>query len=142
MKLKKVKLSDLPYIAESLVSSLHSTKSKRSTIVHLVGDLGSGKTTFVKHVAISLKLRDHIQSPTFTLMREYELASERYDKLIHIDAYRFENRGESEVLNIDSYIKSKNLIFIEWPGKMIMTKADIIISIVRNEDDTRDIDVD
>jgi tRNA threonylcarbamoyladenosine biosynthesis protein TsaE len=138
MVLKKVKLKDLPSMADSLVSSLVNSKSRKSTIIHLKGDLGSGKTTFVKHVGESLQIKSHIQSPTFTIMREYKLDGSRYDNMIHIDAYRFESKDESLVLDIDSIIKGNNLIFIEWPDRMIMTKADIILSITRNEDETRD----
>ena len=81
------------------------------TIV-LIGDLGTGKTTFTKGFARQMGIKDHVTSPTFKLISEYQ--GEKY-KLNHIDAYRM--NGPEDFLNIggEEYLLSKNSItIIEW----------------------------
>ena len=82
------------------------------SIISLVGDLGAGKTTFTKGLAMQMGIKDHVTSPTFKLVSEYQ--GEKY-KLNHIDAYRM--NGPEDFLNIggEEYLISKNSItIIEW----------------------------
>ena len=82
------------------------------TTISLIGDLGAGKTTFTKGFAIQMGIKDHITSPTFKLISEYQ--GKKY-KLNHIDAYRM--NGPEDFLNIggEEYLTSKNSItIIEW----------------------------
>ena len=80
--------------------------------ISLIGDLGTGKTTFTKGFARQLGIKDHVTSPTFKLISEYQ--GKKY-KLNHIDAYRM--NGPEDFLNIggEEYLTSKNSItIIEW----------------------------
>ena len=80
--------------------------------ISLIGDLGTGKTTFTKGFARQIGIKDHVTSPTFKLISEYQ--GEKY-KLNHIDAYRM--NGAEDFLNIggEEYLISKNSItIIEW----------------------------
>ena len=80
--------------------------------ISLIGDLGTGKTTFTKGFARQLGIKDHVTSPTFKLISEYQ--GKKY-KLNHIDAYRM--NGPEDFLNIggEEYLISKNSItIIEW----------------------------
>ena len=82
------------------------------TTISLIGDLGAGKTTFTKGFARELGIKDHVTSPTFKLISEYQ--GKKY-KLNHIDAYRM--NGPEDFLNIggEEYLTSKNSItIIEW----------------------------
>ena len=82
------------------------------SIISLVGDLGTGKTTFTKGFARQMGIKDHVTSPTFKLISEYQ--GKKY-KLNHIDAYRM--NGPEDFLNIggEEYLLSKNSItIIEW----------------------------
>lgn len=82
------------------------------TTISLIGDLGAGKTTFTKGFARQMGIKDHVTSPTFKLISEYQ--GEKY-KLNHIDAYRM--NGSEDFLNIggEEYLLSKNSItIIEW----------------------------
>ena len=82
------------------------------TIISLIGDLGTGKTTFTKGFAMQMGIKDHITSPTFKLISEYQ--GKKY-KLNHIDAYRM--NGPEDFLNIggEEYLISKSSItIIEW----------------------------
>ena len=79
--------------AESL---LGNPVSKLATVVGLYGELGSGKTTFMKYFAEALGVEETIQSPTFVIERIYDLGLSTSDfrHLIHIDAYRLESGEE------------------------------------------------
>jgi len=87
------------------------------SIISLIGNLGTGKTTFTKGFARQIGIKDHITSPTFKLISEYQ--GEKY-KLNHIDAYRM--NGPEDFLNIggEEYLMSKNSItIIEWGDLLI-----------------------
>tara|TARA_B100000900_G_scaffold219027_1_gene185625 strand:- start:196 stop:609 length:414 start_codon:yes stop_codon:yes gene_type:complete len=80
--------------------------------ISLIGDLGTGKTTFTKGFARQMGIKDHVTSPTFKLISEYQ--GKKY-KLNHIDAYRM--NGPEDFLNIggEEYLISKDSItIIEW----------------------------
>ena len=89
---------------------------KGGEIIFLYGEMGVGKTTFVKYLINQLLIKKNLQttevtSPTFNLLNEYEV-----DKLIikHYDLFRLKN--ESEIKNLDLFDQNKNTItLIEWP---------------------------
>ena len=83
----------------------------RGDILALNGELGSGKTTFVKGVLSGLKYNKEVTSPTFTLVNEYD---SKY-KVIHIDFYREKNIDRWIDLGIYEYFDSENIVIIEWP---------------------------
>ncbi len=82
---------------------------KGQTIIILNGELGAGKTTFVKGIAKGLGITTPITSPTFNIVKEYE------EKLCHIDAYRLSN----EDVGIDDYIDRNFIVCIEWSSNII-----------------------
>lgn len=102
---------------------------KLATIVALEGDLGSGKTTFVKAVAQALGIQKTVTSPTFVLEKVYKLPKTNpFTHLIHIDAYRLENGAELLTLGWKSLIRDPhNIIFLEWPERV----ADVLPDGVR-----------
>ena len=81
-------------------------------ILLLYGDLGSGKTTFVKGLLRGLEYKDDVTSPTFTLVNEYNA---KY-KVIHIDFYRDKNIDRWINLGINEYFDGLNIVVIEWPN--------------------------
>lgn len=93
---------------------------KLATIVALEGDLGSGKTTFVKAVAEALGIQKTVTSPTFVLEKVYKIKQNGgFTHLIHIDAYRLENGEELLALGWKEIVRDpRNLIFIEWPERV------------------------
>ena len=104
-------------LAEKFVQSVIQTKILDSAfIVALYGDLGSGKTTFVKAVAKAFGLKNTVTSPTFVIEKIYKINNSVFDHLIHIDAYRLKNEDELKHLGWEEISKNpKNIIFIEWP---------------------------
>ena len=137
MKLKGVKLEHLDEVAKAIIDSLDA--SPLAKVIHLSGELGAGKTTLVKSIASSLGIVDPVQSPTFVFMREYDSKHKKFKKLYHIDAYRFDNKDEGDILNLESLKSKNNLILIEWPEKMHAGVADVYLNIKHKTEDTRDI---
>jgi tRNA threonylcarbamoyladenosine biosynthesis protein TsaE len=93
-------------------------------VVCLSGDLGSGKTTFSQCVARHLGITEKVTSPTFVIEKVYktadtETAGERFETLVHIDAYRLENGSELNVLGFKSLLgMPRTLVLIEWPERV------------------------
>lgn len=94
---------------------------RKATVVGLYGELGAGKTTFTKEAARLLGITRTVSSPTFVLERIYTLAPRyKFSKLIHIDAYRLKDGAELAHLGWGELLADpKNLIFIEWPEKVM-----------------------
>ena len=87
-----------------------------SIVIALIGNLGSGKTTFTQGFAKGLGISENVGSPTFKLVSEYD---GQKGKLIHVDAYRLE--GIDDFLNIggeDILATPKAIILIEWGDKL------------------------
>lgn len=77
------------------------------------GDLGSGKTTFIKYICKTLGVVSQVSSPTFALVNEYE--ANKSLKIYHFDFYRIKNIQEVYDIGYEEYFYSGNYCFIEWP---------------------------
>jgi len=91
------------------------------TVLALQGDLGAGKTHFVKGLAQTLGIKENITSPTFVVLKKYKLNSVRHQikYLIHIDCYRLNSTDELLVLGWKELVSdSANLIVVEWADKI------------------------
>src|SRR3989344_6332910 len=91
------------------------------SIIILVGDLGSGKTTFTKGLAKGIGVKKRIISPTFTIIRMYEIKNNQktIKNLYHIDLYRLESSDETQNLGLEEIIGNKeNVVVVEWPEKI------------------------
>ena len=110
---------------------------KAGDIVGLIGDLGAGKTCFVKGVADGLGIPEdqYIASPTFTLINEYRGRVTLY----HFDLYRIQNEKEIVGLGYEEYLFGNGLVIIEWAEKMLrfLPEEHLLIEIERVNDKTR-----
>lgn len=90
-------------------------------ILLLKGELGAGKTTFVKGLAQGLEIENIINSPTFTLMNIYKTEGD-FDgikKIAHIDTYRLEDEDDLVDIGVTDYLGEENtLCIVEWPEKI------------------------
>lgn len=80
----------------------------------LYGDLGAGKTTFVKGLAKAWGINEEITSPTYNIYTIYK--GQR--TLIHLDAYRLSNETEIENLFLEEFLLSPYCLVVEWPEKI------------------------
>jgi tRNA threonylcarbamoyladenosine biosynthesis protein TsaE len=87
-----------------------------ATVVTLSGELGAGKTAFVKGAAKEFGITEHVTSPTFVIMKIYSLRGQKFKRLVHIDAYRLKGEHHLKVLGWDELSSNpENIIFLEWP---------------------------
>jgi tRNA threonylcarbamoyladenosine biosynthesis protein TsaE len=90
--------------------------SNKNLIIGLSGNLGTGKTAFVKEVAKYLGVDQSVTSPTFVIMKKYETKDDKWKSLIHIDAYRLSGAKELEKIGFQDFSKEKNtMTLVEWP---------------------------
>jgi tRNA threonylcarbamoyladenosine biosynthesis protein TsaE len=87
---------------------------RANAVIGLSGDLGAGKTEFVKGIADGLGSRDPVTSPTFSLVHEYR--SGRLP-LFHMDFYRLENEWELDEIGFDDYLREPAICAIEWADR-------------------------
>ena len=91
-----------------------ATFVERGDVFAFVGELASGKTTFIKGILKGLNFYKPVTSPTFTLVNEYDA---KYP-VIHIDCYREEDLERWLKLGINDYLSDDNIVCIEWADKM------------------------
>ncbi len=85
--------------------------AKPGDIICLDGDLGVGKTVFTQGFAAGLEIDDYVNSPTFTIVKEYDGRLPLY----HFDVYRIGDPSEMEEIGYEDYFYGKGVTIIEWP---------------------------
>ena len=108
-------------VAQSLaIEILKKGAQKHAVVIGLYGELGAGKTTFVKAFAKELGIKETVVSPTFILERIYRLPKKYpFSHLVHIDAYRLSGTDETRHLGWDELVSdANNIMMIEWAEKI------------------------
>jgi len=105
------------------------------------GELGSGKTTFIKALCRELGVVDLVSSPSFALIHEYQ--SDHFGKLYHFDFYRMEKLEEAYDIGYEDYFYSGNYCFIEWADKAepLLPTGTLHIHIIADENTGRILEV-
>lgn len=106
-------LEDLPEAAKELLSFL---KGRSEQVCLFEGDMGAGKTTFIKELCRQLGVTDTVQSPTFSIINEYRTEEGR--PVYHFDFYRIEEVEEAVQIGAEEYFYSGELCLIEWPSRV------------------------
>jgi len=108
-------------------------------VLALSGDLGAGKTCFVKGVALGLGITQDVTSPTFTLIHEY-----RGGRLpvFHVDLYRLDSAQQAEAIGLEDCMAGDGVTVIEWAEKVepLLPARTIRIHIIATGETTRDIE--
>lgn len=118
-------LVDTEKIAQNLLSNLGD-----KSILALSGNLGAGKTTFVKFLAKALGLEENITSPTFVLLKAYEIDFADFKKFVHVDCYRLDAKEDLADIGLQDYVAdASNLVLIEWADKINNLPQDKVLHI-------------
>ena len=107
-------------IAAILAKEILKIRSqKKAFVLGLEGDLGGGKTTFLQGFARGIKIKEKITSPTFVLMKKFQIPSPKFQTFYHLDCYRIEKPEEILRLGIKEIISDpQNIVAIEWADKI------------------------
>lgn len=121
-------------VAANLAEKFIKKGNKKTLIIALEGELGSGKTTFIKGFSKALGVREKILSPTFVLIHKHEIASSKpssraqvkgkritnnnFKNLYHIDAYRLNSGKDLLKLGVkEIFDNPENIVLIEWADR-------------------------
>jgi tRNA threonylcarbamoyladenosine biosynthesis protein TsaE len=104
-------LTDLHEVAKTFIA-----KAGNSKVWLFYGEMGSGKTTFIKTLCSQLGVSDATSSPTFSIVNEY--LTPAYTKIFHFDFYRIKSEAEAYDIGTEEYFYSGNYCFVEWPEKI------------------------
>ena len=111
------------------------------SVVALFGDLGTGKTRFIKGVCKGLGVQEHVASPTFTLLNEY---TGRETNVFHFDFYRIKTISELDEIGFDEYLYGDGVCLIEWADRvkalLPSNRFDVFLKLGEDEN-TREITV-
>ena len=106
--------------------------------IHLIGDLGAGKTFLSRSIINSCGWNGMVKSPTYTLCEEYEL-----DELLflHIDLYRSGDAEDIDLFDLDRDIKKQKIILIEWPEKLFSERKPDVEIYLEHAKEMREVSV-
>ena len=99
---------ELPIVAKTLLQEFPNDR-----VFCFYGEMGAGKTTFIKVICHELGVEDTTSSPTFAIVNEY-LTSDG-DSIYHFDFYRIEKLADAYEIGTEDYLYSGNYCFLEWP---------------------------
>ena len=130
-----------PHQAKSSWSAEHIAATASPFVIELIGDVGAGKTTFVRGLAKGLGIKEPVTSPSFTISKSYACPDGR--QLIHYDFYRLGDPGLMAEDLQESLNDPKNIVVIEWSDsvKELLPENHTIINIKYNDDGSRELEI-
>jgi tRNA threonylcarbamoyladenosine biosynthesis protein TsaE len=127
------------------IDAIHKTARQfieqigKRTVFSFNGKMGAGKTTFIKAICEELGVKEIVNSPTFSIVNEYETADGRI--IFHFDCYRINKIQEALDLGAEEYLYSGNLCFIEWSENIapILPNSIVNVDIEEMENEKRNV---
>jgi len=113
MPVSEVFLPD-PEATERFGRALAASLPPQPLVLHLLGDLGAGKSSLARALLRGLGVRGAVRSPTYTLVEPYETQA---GLVLHLDLYRLAGADELGFLGLDDYLDRARLWLIEWPER-------------------------
>ena len=137
MKLQLNSLSEINIVANKFIENM----SNRN-VYAFYGEMGSGKTTFIKAICKALGVVETVTSPTFSIVNEYNKNDGQ--PIYHFDFYRIKNIEEAYDFGYEDYFYSGHLCFIEWPElvERLLPETVVNVQIVIEENEQRVILID
>lgn len=131
-----VSLNELSLTVKSFLADFSSSR-----IFAFHGELGAGKTTFIKALCAELGVNDAMSSPSFSLVNEYHDANGK--PIYHFDLYRLKSPEEAFDIGMEEYLYSGNYCFVEWPERAeeLLPEETVHVKITAI-DGTREISID
>ncbi|RUT77993.1 tRNA (adenosine(37)-N6)-threonylcarbamoyltransferase complex ATPase subunit type 1 TsaE [Ancylomarina longa] len=133
--MKALKINSLEEIHAVAREFLQLVGNKK--VFALYGDMGVGKTTFIKAICEELGVQDSVNSPSFAIVNEYHSATDHI--IYHFDFYRIEEEEEAYDFGYEDYFYSDAMCFIEWPEKIesLLPKETVVIHFSETANGTR-----
>lgn len=133
----KIQFANLDEIRGAASAFIEGTKPLKQFAFY--GEMGAGKTTFIKILCDLLEVSDVVTSPTFSIINEYHTKTE--EKIFHFDFYRIKDTEEVFNLGYEDYFYSEHYCFIEWPELVeeLLPEHMTKVRITAEEDGTRTI---
>jgi tRNA threonylcarbamoyladenosine biosynthesis protein TsaE len=97
------------------------------TVCAFNGTMGAGKTTFIKAICEELGVTETVNSPTFSIVNEYETTDGRI--IYHFDCYRINKMEEAVEIGVEEYLYSGNLCLIEWSENIASLLPDSVVNV-------------
>jgi len=134
--MKTIEIKNLEAIREAAKEFIRAMGD--NTVFAFNGNMGAGKTTFIKAICEELGVSDVINSPTFSIINEYR-SDTTAELIYHFDFYRIKNMTEATDLGAEDYFYSGALCFIEWPEKVekLLPSDTVSITIEEQENGVR-----
>ena len=124
---------ELPAAARQFVDAMGSHR-----VFAFYGEMGVGKTTFIRAICEALGVRETVTSPTFAIVNEYliEDLSSSLKKVFHFDFYRIRRLSEAYDMGFEDYLDSGHVCFIEWPELVEELLPEDTVNVTIKEDST------
>ncbi|HNL06539.1 MAG: tRNA (adenosine(37)-N6)-threonylcarbamoyltransferase complex ATPase subunit type 1 TsaE [Chitinophagales bacterium] len=123
-------IADLPDIATALLAQIGNRR-----IITFTGNMGAGKTTFIKVLCQQLGVVDAVSSPTYSLANEYHTAKQ--EKVFHLDLYRLNDIDEAMHIGIEEYLYADAYCLIEWAEIIVPLLPDDVVRVSIQLDDAQ-----
>lgn len=115
-------VEELSILAPQLITFCESRR-----VIAFYGEMGAGKTTFIKAICHYLGVAENVSSPTFSLVNEYK--TKQLSSVFHFDFYRIRSLQEAIDIGCEEYFDSGDFCFVEWPEKILYLLPEDTVSV-------------